>query len=244
MVSRENKRATLHDKLHLLRSNDKITEKSLGTITKALSSNFIPVSKSSIILEASNYIKDLKQKVTVETLEKGFLISVFSKKNCPGLLVSVLEVIEELGLNVLEARASYAAEFHLNAVGGEEEALLVEEEAHFVLQEEVVLVEENLHKVMEVKFKVELMVMEKVHVVVDMALEVEEEATLPISNVTFVKQCKRQNGSPNDQISPLTSQTVSASEEEQDQEWEREPPPPRPPEVPHPLGGDEYYEGY
>ncbi|CAI0416202.1 unnamed protein product, partial [Linum tenue] len=102
--------------------------------------------RSSIIVDASNYIQQLKQKieklnhdihnnnninhtgqqlpvVTVETLEKkGFLINIFSGKNCPGLLVSVLEAFEDLGLNVVEARASCSDSFRLQAVGsGEEE---------------------------------------------------------------------------------------------------------------------------
>ncbi|CAI0416205.1 unnamed protein product, partial [Linum tenue] len=56
--------------------------------------------------------------VTVETLEKkGFLINIFSGKNCPGLLVSVLEAFEDLGLNVVEARASCSDSFRLQAVG-------------------------------------------------------------------------------------------------------------------------------
>ncbi|CAI0416204.1 unnamed protein product, partial [Linum tenue] len=95
--------------------------------------------RSSIIVDASNYIQQLKQKieklnhdihnninhtgqqlpvVTVETLEKkGFLINIFSGKNCPGLLVSVLEAFEDLGLNVVEARASCSDSFRLQAVG-------------------------------------------------------------------------------------------------------------------------------
>ncbi|KAH7510949.1 hypothetical protein FEM48_ZijujUnG0062900 [Ziziphus jujuba var. spinosa] len=59
--------------------------------------------------------------VAVENIEKGFLINVFSEKSCPGLLVSVLETFEELGLNVLEARVSCADSFRLQAVGGENE---------------------------------------------------------------------------------------------------------------------------
>ncbi|MBA0879821.1 hypothetical protein Goshw_025195 [Gossypium schwendimanii] len=112
MVSREHKRAALHEKLQLLRS-----------IT-----NSHAVNKTTIIVDASKYIEELKQKVerlnqdisaaqtsndqnplpmvTVETLEKGFLINVFSEKSCPGLLVSLLEAFEELGLNILEARVS------------------------------------------------------------------------------------------------------------------------------------------
>ncbi|CAN6569051.1 unnamed protein product [Malus baccata var. baccata] len=128
MVSREHKRAALYEKLQLLRS-----------ITNSHALN-----KTSIIVDASKYIEELKQKVerlnqdianaqttssssdqnplpgvTVETLEKGFLINVFSEKSCPGLLVSVLEAFEDLGLSVLEARVSCEDSFRLQAVGGE-----------------------------------------------------------------------------------------------------------------------------
>ncbi|XP_050385889.1 uncharacterized protein LOC126802320 isoform X2 [Argentina anserina] len=127
MVSREHKRAALYEKLQLLRS-----------ITNSHALN-----QTSIIVDASKYIEELKQKVerlnqdianatsshdqnqlpvvTVETLDKGFLINVFSEKSCPGLLVSVLEAFEELGLNVLEARVSCEESFRLQAVGGENE---------------------------------------------------------------------------------------------------------------------------
>ncbi|KAB2011678.1 hypothetical protein ES319_D09G036700v1 [Gossypium barbadense] len=127
MVSREHKRAELHEKLQLLRS-----------IT-----NSHAVNKTTIIVDASKYIEELKQKVerlnqdisaaqtsndqnalpmvAVETLEKGFLINVFSEKSCPGLLVSLLEAFEELGLNILEARVSCTDSFRLQAVGGENE---------------------------------------------------------------------------------------------------------------------------
>ncbi|XP_010067578.1 transcription factor SCREAM2 isoform X2 [Eucalyptus grandis] len=127
MVSREQKRAVLHEKLQLLRS-----------VTNSHALN-----KTSIIVDASKYIKELKQKVerlnqdiaiaetssqqpqlpvvTVETLEKGFLINVFSDKSCPGLLVSILEAFEDLGLNVLEARVSCTDSFRLQAFGGENE---------------------------------------------------------------------------------------------------------------------------
>ncbi|KAF3962517.1 hypothetical protein ACB098_06G134300 [Castanea mollissima] len=127
MVSREHKRAALHEKLQLLRSI---------TNSHALNDN-------SIIIDASKYIQELKQKVerlnhdittartssdqnpspvvTVTTLEKGYLINVLSEKSCPGLLVSILEAFEELGLTVLEARVSCADSFRLKAVGGEDE---------------------------------------------------------------------------------------------------------------------------
>ncbi|XP_043723535.1 uncharacterized protein LOC122670646 [Telopea speciosissima] len=127
MVSRENKKAVLCEKLQQLRS-----------VT-----NSDAINKTSIIVDASKYIEELKQKVerlnqdiatsqnssdpnplpmvTVETVEKGFLINVFSEKSCSGLLVSILEAFEELGLNVLEARVSCSDNFRLEAVGGENE---------------------------------------------------------------------------------------------------------------------------
>ncbi|XP_021669851.1 transcription factor bHLH61 isoform X3 [Hevea brasiliensis] len=101
------------------------------------------MNKTSIVVDASKYIEELKEKVerlnqeigtsqlaetsqnqlpmqvTVETLEKGFLINVLSEKNCPGLLVSILEAFEELGLEVIDARVSCEDNFQLEAVGGE-----------------------------------------------------------------------------------------------------------------------------
>ncbi|KAI7990272.1 hypothetical protein LOK49_LG12G03041 [Camellia lanceoleosa] len=100
------------------------------------------VNKTSIIVDAFKYIEELKGKVerlsqdvassqssngqnslpmqvTVETLEKGFLINVFSEKKCPGLLVTILKAFEELGLDVLDANVSYSDNFRLEAVGGE-----------------------------------------------------------------------------------------------------------------------------
>uniref|UniRef100_A0A0D9VTT9 Plant bHLH transcription factor ACT-like domain-containing protein n=1 Tax=Leersia perrieri TaxID=77586 RepID=A0A0D9VTT9_9ORYZ len=123
MSSRERKKAAaLQEKLQILRSI---------THSHALSN-------TSIILDASKYIKELKQKavrlnqeiacaqdtlrqnrVTVETLGHGFLVNVFSGKSCPGLLVSILEAFDELGLSVLEATASCADTFRLEAIGGE-----------------------------------------------------------------------------------------------------------------------------
>lgn len=58
-------------------------------------------------------------KVAVETQEKGYMVSIQLEKSCPGLLVSILEVFEELGLNVLEATASCTDTFRLEALGGE-----------------------------------------------------------------------------------------------------------------------------
>ncbi|KAK8548240.1 hypothetical protein V6N13_054955 [Hibiscus sabdariffa] len=119
--SRGRKKSSVYQKLQQLRS-----------VT-----NSTAVNKTSIIVDASRYIGELKDKVdklsqetgttcqnsmpmvTVETLEKGFLINVFLEKNCPGLLVSVLETFEELGLDVLEARVSCEDGFKLEAIGGE-----------------------------------------------------------------------------------------------------------------------------
>lgn len=55
----------------------------------------------------------------METLEKGFLINVSLEKNCPGLLISILEAFEDLGLDVLNAKVSCAENFQLEAIGGE-----------------------------------------------------------------------------------------------------------------------------
>ncbi|KAL1368811.1 hypothetical protein HN51_022950 [Arachis hypogaea] len=105
--------------------------------------NSSAMNKASIIVDATKYMEELKQKVeginselgtvgsssstsqdelpmvTVETLERGFLINVFSERNCPGMLVAILEAFEELGLDVLDARVSCEDNFQLEAVGGE-----------------------------------------------------------------------------------------------------------------------------
>lgn len=127
-MSREHKKAAaLHEKLQLLRS-----------IT-----NSHAINKTSVLLDASKYIQELKQKVerlnqdiasaqsssennswpvvAVETLEKGFQVNVYSEKSCPGLLVFILEVFDVLGLTVLEARVSCTDSFRLEALGGEGE---------------------------------------------------------------------------------------------------------------------------
>ncbi|XP_019414492.1 PREDICTED: uncharacterized protein LOC109326242 isoform X3 [Lupinus angustifolius] len=124
MVSREQKRIALHEKLQLLRS-----------ITNSHAS-----SKSSIIIDASKYIEKLKKKVeglniqdmataqtstdpnhlpmvTVETLGKGFVVNVISSKRCHGLLVYILEAFEEIHLNVKDARVSCAETFRFQALG-------------------------------------------------------------------------------------------------------------------------------
>ncbi|CAK9153755.1 unnamed protein product [Ilex paraguariensis] len=140
MSSKEQKRSALYEKLQQLRS-----------LTKSSA-----VSKASILVDASKYIEELKEKLeklhqdvatsqhlsdhnslpvaTVETLEKGFLINVFSEKNSPGLLVSILEAFEELGLEVLDARVSCSDSFHLEAVGGENEGQVDSIDAQVVKQ--------------------------------------------------------------------------------------------------------------
>ncbi|CAI0423936.1 unnamed protein product [Linum tenue] len=100
--------------------------------------------KTSIIVDATKYIEELKDKVerlsgeattaqppaassssvTVETLEQGYSINVLSDKNSPGLLVAVLEAFDELGLEVLDATVSCSDNFQLQAVGtGQEETM-------------------------------------------------------------------------------------------------------------------------
>ncbi|KAM0014373.1 hypothetical protein Hdeb2414_s0016g00497161 [Helianthus debilis subsp. tardiflorus] len=125
MVSTEHKKSALHEKLQLLRS-----------ITNSHAKE-----DTSIIVDASKYIKELKQKidilnqdiarsssyqnswpmVTVETLENGMQVNVYSERSCPGLLVFVLKVFEDLSLNVLEARVSCTGSFQLEALGVERE---------------------------------------------------------------------------------------------------------------------------
>ncbi|CAH8376471.1 unnamed protein product [Eruca vesicaria subsp. sativa] len=124
MVSREQNNGSLQEKFQLLRS-----------VTNSRADN-----ETLIIMDASNYIQKLKKKVKrfkdtaaeqasseptdpttpmvkVQTLEKGFMINVFSGKNQPGMLVSVLAAFEDMGLDVLEARVSCTDSFSLHAMG-------------------------------------------------------------------------------------------------------------------------------
>ncbi|KAI3682817.1 hypothetical protein L1987_83101 [Smallanthus sonchifolius] len=124
MGSKEERRAALYQKI-----------KELGSVSKSEA-----VNKTSIIVEAGKYIQELKEKVeklqeditsssqdislpvkpTVETIEKGFRITVISEEDCPGLLVSILETFEELGLDVRDANVSCSNKFHLQAIGENE----------------------------------------------------------------------------------------------------------------------------
>ncbi|MED6121158.1 hypothetical protein PIB30_027504, partial [Stylosanthes scabra] len=89
--------------------------------------------KTLVLLDASEYIKSLKQKleeelkqlvaaammprIKVEVQEDKFIIKVVSQRGCKGLLVFILEAFEELGLEVLQARVSCAQNFSLEAIG-------------------------------------------------------------------------------------------------------------------------------
>ncbi|CAD6255179.1 unnamed protein product [Miscanthus lutarioriparius] len=142
-MSGKEKKAALEEKLQLLRS-----------VTKSNAAN-----KTSILVDASKYIKELKDKVeeeaaaaswsqantdsssafgsgsampatvTVSSVEldsnscssrRGFRINVSTERSRPGLLVSVLEALEDLGLDVLDADVSCADDtaFRFQALGG------------------------------------------------------------------------------------------------------------------------------
>ncbi|KAI4324483.1 hypothetical protein MLD38_029970 [Melastoma candidum] len=64
---------------------------------------------------------NLPMEVNVETLDRGFRINVYSERSCPGLLVSILEAFEELGLKVQDATVSCSDNFSLEAVGEQED---------------------------------------------------------------------------------------------------------------------------
>ncbi|KAK3118221.1 hypothetical protein QOZ80_9BG0695880 [Eleusine coracana subsp. coracana] len=143
MSGKEKKAADLEEKLQLLRS-----------VTKSNAAN-----ETSILVDASKYIRELKDKVEaagaaaaaescrssaasalpgtvsvslvdlVDNISKsssssrrggGFRINVSMERSRPGLLVSVLQVLEELGLDVLDADVSCADDtpFRLQALGG------------------------------------------------------------------------------------------------------------------------------
>lgn len=134
--SREKKQkgaAVLHEKLQLL-----------GSITN---SHAVKKKDSWMIVDdASKYIEELKHKVQllnqeiatattgqtsnssyqnskcpvvrVEGVEKGIEVNLYSERSCPGLLVFVLEVFEQLSLNVVDATISCTGTcFHLQALG-------------------------------------------------------------------------------------------------------------------------------
>ncbi|CAI0423934.1 unnamed protein product [Linum tenue] len=103
--------------------------------------NSSAMDKTSIIVDATKYIEELKDKVERLSGEattaqppaasssssssssqnpqpmQGYSINVLSDKNSPGLLVAVLEAFDELGLEVLDATVSCSDNFQLQAVG-------------------------------------------------------------------------------------------------------------------------------
>ncbi|KAJ6739674.1 TRANSCRIPTION FACTOR BHLH FAMILY-RELATED [Salix koriyanagi] len=121
MSSRKKKKAALYEKLRAATNSNAV-----NTWTQPRSSSFRFKLKSKVdrlnkeIGTSSAPQNSLPAQVTVENLEKGFLINVFSEKNCPGLLVSILEAFEELGLEVLDARVSCEDNFQLEAIGGDQ----------------------------------------------------------------------------------------------------------------------------
>ncbi|CAM8961884.1 unnamed protein product [Rhodiola kirilowii] len=126
----QQKRAALHEKLQQLRS----------------ATNSTATGSTAIIDDASKYIEELMEKVemlnleiqsdnstassssinrpnpsslvAVEKVEKGFKINVYSQRNFHGLLISILDAFDDLGLDVLDATISCSESFHLEALGG------------------------------------------------------------------------------------------------------------------------------
>ncbi|KAL5989724.1 hypothetical protein ACLOJK_010618 [Asimina triloba] len=113
MVSRSQRKLSMSRKLRVLKSLT--CSKSRG--------------RKSAIMDALDYIKELKLKeVKVEKIDKGFVIRV----TCPkgrDLLVRILEALEKMGLNVLQARVSSNCFFFcmeligVEGEGGEKERL-------------------------------------------------------------------------------------------------------------------------
>ncbi|KAL9674754.1 hypothetical protein QQ045_002953 [Rhodiola kirilowii] len=109
--------------------------------------NYLQTGSTAIIDDASKYIEELMEKVemlnleiqsdnnstassssinrpnpsslvAVEKVEKGFKINVYSQRNFHGLLISILDAFDDLGLDVLDATISCSESFHLEALGG------------------------------------------------------------------------------------------------------------------------------
>ncbi|KAG6433714.1 hypothetical protein SASPL_105329 [Salvia splendens] len=114
MSSRNKNKAALYHKLEKLRSASNSSSVGKSSIDCGGCIQIYPRVKG----EGGN--TESRCGVKVETLEKGFLINVLSEKNCPGLLVSILEAFEELGLEVLDARVSCSHQFRLEAVSENE----------------------------------------------------------------------------------------------------------------------------
>ncbi|CAA3006726.1 transcription factor SCREAM2-like isoform X1 [Olea europaea subsp. europaea] len=139
MDSNEHKKAALYEKLEQLRSATNSTAMNTASIVvdasryiEELKERVERLDQDVVTLQNSNEENSLTAQVKVESLEKGFLINVFSEKNCPGLLVSILEAFEELGLEVLDARVSCSDNFRLEAVSEVKKGLSIH---HFFLIE-------------------------------------------------------------------------------------------------------------
>ncbi|KAJ0074993.1 hypothetical protein Patl1_35090 [Pistacia atlantica] len=111
MVSREQKKAVMCKKqLQLLRSNSHTNS-----------------TKTSVVLDPSKYIPELKQKeekknqditmAQVSSTSQNPSQMIFTESSCRGLLVFILEAFEDLGLLVLHARVSCSDNFLLEAIG-------------------------------------------------------------------------------------------------------------------------------
>ncbi|ONM62314.1 Putative HLH DNA-binding domain superfamily protein [Zea mays] len=140
MVSKEqNKRGALHEKLKILRS---VTHSHAGDKVSIIAdaSSYIKELKQKIAKLSQEMASSSPQHATTGVCQqqpssssvsvgvlldkKGrFLVSVFMDESCgpppAGLLASVLEAFDDIGLTVLEARATCAGSFRLEAVGEE-----------------------------------------------------------------------------------------------------------------------------
>lgn len=67
----------------------------------------------------SNSQLQVSTEVKVEKIEKGFLVHVSCEKGRDSL-VTILETLEEMGLNVLQARVSCNKSFWMEAIGEDE----------------------------------------------------------------------------------------------------------------------------
>ncbi|KMT06593.1 hypothetical protein BVRB_7g157630 [Beta vulgaris subsp. vulgaris] len=139
-MSRDKKREALEEKYQLLRSVTNSNAASKASILVDASKHIQELKEKVARLNEdistscsyqidpsiSSNVEDHQRsfpKVSVQTLEKGFLVNVYSERSCPGLLVSILEAFEELGLEVLDAKASCTDRFELEAVGEENEGV-------------------------------------------------------------------------------------------------------------------------
>nr|ACG26015.1 hypothetical protein [Zea mays] len=139
MVSKEqNKRGALHEKLKILRSvthshaGDKVSIiADASSYIKELKQKIAKLSQEMASSSPQHATSVCQQQPSSSSVSVGvlldkkgrFLVSVFMDESCgpppAGLLASVLEAFDEIGLTVLEARATCAGSFRLEAVGEE-----------------------------------------------------------------------------------------------------------------------------